>query len=268
MLTDSHAHLSTRPFHSDLDAVVARALDVGVTRMVAIGCDLVSSRECLAIADRFPGVWATVGVHPTNVTEVMETDWLDQLKEMTAHPRCAAMGEMGLDYYHPAPKGWTEADYRGRQQEFFSAQLALAADVRKNVVVHQRDRAGIDCWRDIVSIVRPWNRQLRAVFHCWTLPWAEAEPMVDEGHLISFTGIATYAHAPDVALCAATARAGTFMLETDSPYIPPVPHRGKRNEPAYLRHTAEKIAELRGISVADLTDMTNGVANSFFHFLK
>ena len=150
MLTDTHAHLDARYFHRDLDDVVARAMDAGVTRMVAIGCDVPSSRACLAIADRYSGVWAAVGVHPTYVTEVTEPDWLDQLREMTGHPRCAAMGEMGLDYHHDAPAGWTVADHRQRQQEFFSRQLGLAAEVGMNVVVHQRDRSGLECWNDIV----------------------------------------------------------------------------------------------------------------------
>lgn len=264
MLTDTHAHLDSRQLRDELPALIDRALAAGVTRIVAIGCDVESSRACLEIADRFPQVWATVGVHPCYVTEVTASDWLEQLRELAGHPRCVALGEMGLDYYHPAPDGWTETEYRARQQEFFRAQLALATETGKNVVVHQRDRKGLDCWRDIVDLVTPWNGRLRAVFHCWILPWAEAAPVVAAGHVISFTGIATYPKAPETHESAAAVPEGSFMLETDSPYIAPVPHRGQRNEPAWVRHTAERIAALRGVSLEHLAAVTNRTADAFF----
>jgi TatD DNase family protein len=266
MLTDSHAHLEAKALRDELPAVIERAVAAGVSRIIAIGCDIPTSRECIEIAEKFPQVWATAGVHPCYVTEVTEPDWREQLREIAQHPRCVALGEMGLDYYHNPPEGWTLADYRARQQEFFRAQLELAADVRKNVVVHQRDRSGMECWRDIVKIVTPFHGKLRAVFHCWVLPWAEAVPMIDAGHLISFTGIATYPNSGEVAACAAAAPDGSFMVETDSPYIAPVPHRGKRNEPAYVRHTAERIAQMRGVSLESLAATTSHTAGAFFGF--
>jgi TatD DNase family protein len=264
MLTDTHAHLESKALRHELPAVIDRAAAAGVSRIVAIGCDLPSSRACLDIAEKFPQVWATVGVHPCYVTDVTEPDWLEQLRKLTKHPRCVALGEMGLDYYHNPPDGWSLSDYRVRQKEFFRAQLELASEVKKNVVVHQRDRAGIDCWRDIVQLAAPFQGRLRAVFHCWILPWAEAAPTIEAGHLISFTGIATYPKAPEVAECAAAAPDGSFMLETDSPYIAPVPHRGQRNEPAYVRHTANRIAELRGVSLEHLAAVTSRTADDFF----
>lgn len=266
MLTDTHAHLDSRQLRDELPAVLDRAMAAGVTRVVAIGCDIPSSRACLELADTFPQVWATVGVHPCYVTEVTEPDWLAQLETMAAHPRCVALGEMGLDYYHNPPEGWSVADYRLRQQSFFDAQLELAAKAGKNVVVHQRDRSGLDCWRDIVKQVTPFHGRVQAVFHCWILPWAEAAPVVAQGHLISFTGIATYPKAPEVHEAAAAVPDGSFMLETDSPYIAPVPHRGQRNEPAYVRHTAERIAALRGVSLEHLAAATGRTADAFFKF--
>jgi len=266
MLTDTHAHLDSRQLRDELPALIQGAAAAGVTRIVAIGCDVESSRACLGIAERFPQVWATVGVHPCYVTEVTSPDWLEQLRELSGHPRCVALGEMGLDFYHNPPDGWSVADYRTRQAEFFSAQLALAAETGKNVVVHQRDRKGLDCWRDIVRLVTPWEGKLRAVFHCWILPWAEAEPIVNAGHLISFTGIATYTKAPETHESAAAVPDGGFMLETDSPYIAPVPHRGQRNEPAYVKHTAEAVARLRGVSLEHLSEVTNRTADGFFGF--
>lgn len=264
MLTDTHAHLEAGALRHDLPAVVERALASGVSRIVTIGCDIPTSRACLALAENFPQVWATAGVHPTYVTDIAESGWLEELRVMSLHPRCVALGEMGLDYYHDPPDGWSLADYRARQQDIFRAQLDLAAEAGKNVVVHQRDRTGMDCWRDIARVVTPFSGRLRAVFHCWILTWEEAAPVVAAGHLISFTGIVTYPKAVEVAACVAAASDGSFMLETDSPYLAPVPHRGQRNEPAYLLHTAERVAQLRGVSLEELAAATNSTADHFF----
>jgi TatD DNase family protein len=272
VFTDTHAHLDAKALRSDPKAILAAAHAAGVTRVVAIGCDVESSRACLALAEEHPTVWATVGLHPTYVVDDVEPaaandmSIIDALRELARHPRCVALGEMGLDYYHPAPEGWSDALYRQRQRAIFDAQLALAADLKKNVVVHQRDRTGDACWRDIQAAVAPWRGKVRAVFHCWLHPWSEAAPLIAEGHLISFTGIATYANAPTVAACAAEATPGSFMLETDSPYLAPKPMRGQRNEPAYLHHTAHAIARLRGDSLARLAEMTEHTAASFFGF--
>ena len=264
MLIDTHAHLISHAFEGGVDDLLARAEAVGVTRIVAIGCDVEGSRAGLAMAERYPQVWATVGVHPTYVTAEPAADWLEQLREMASHPRCVGIGETGLDFYHPAPEGWDWEEYIVRQKAFFEAQLALAAECGKNVVVHQRDRSGTPCWDAIKSMVEPWQGRLRAVFHCWLHPWEEAAPMIGAGHLISFTGITTYKNAPVVSQCAAQAPAGSFMVETDSPYLAPVPHRGKRNEPAFVRETAEWIARQRGITVEELAAMTGAVADEFF----
>lgn len=264
MLTDTHAHLVSHAFAEGVEEVLNRAELAGVHRIIAIGCDVAGSRAGLELAERYPQVWATVGVHPTYVTEEPAEDWLQQLQEMAAHPRCVGIGETGLDFYHPAPDGWEWDVYIARQKEFFEAQLKLASGCGKNVVVHQRDRSGTACWDAIKGIMEPWQGRLRAVFHCWLHPWEEAAPMVAAGNLISFTGIGTYKNAPVVSQCAAQAPAGSFMLETDSPYLAPVPHRGKRNEPAFVRETAEWIARQRSITVEELASMTGATADSFF----
>jgi len=264
MLIDTHVHLESDAFRGDEEGVISRAAAAGVTRMVAIGCDLASSRAALALARRFPGVRATVGVHPTYVTEVADEDWLEQLREMAQDPCCVGIGESGLDFYHAAPEGWSEAAYRDRQREFFGAQLGLAAECGLNVVVHQRDRVGRASWEEIRAMVGPWEGRLRCVFHCWVHPWSEAAPVVAAGHVVGFGGVVTYPKAEDAARAAAEAPLGTFVLETDGPYLAPVPYRGKRNEPAYLRQTAEKVAALRGMSVAALAEATTGVADGFF----
>ncbi|MES2706202.1 MAG: TatD family hydrolase [Verrucomicrobiota bacterium] len=264
MLTDTHAHLDSTRFTEDLEAVLARAEAAGVRRIVAIGCDIEGSRRGLELAERWPMVWATAGVHPTYVTEEPNADWREQLAEMARHPRCVGIGETGLDYYHPAPEGSTWEEYTARQKEFFAGQLEIAAAAGKNVVVHQRDRTGTACWDDIKTMVEPWHGKLSAVFHCFLHPWAEAAPLVALGHRISFTGIATYKNAPEVLACAAEAPDGSFFLETDSPYLAPVPHRGKRNEPAFVRATAETVAAARGVPPEKLAAVTEAAAAAFF----
>ncbi|MDB6132134.1 MAG: ycfH [Verrucomicrobiales bacterium] len=263
-LTDTHAHLDSTRFTDDLEEVLARAEAAGVRRIVAIGCDIEGSRRGLALAERWPMVWATVGVHPTYVMEEPHSDWREQLADMARHPRCVALGETGLDYYHPAPEGSAWEGYTAKQKEFFAGQLEIAAAAGKNVVVHQRDRSGTACWEDIKAMIQPWHGKLSAVFHCFLHPWAEAAPLVALGHRISFTGIATYKSAPEVAACAAKAPDGSFFLETDSPYLAPVPHRGKRNEPAFVRATAEAVASVRGVPLERLAAVTETAAGAFF----
>ncbi len=264
MLTDTHAHLASRQFKTDAGEAVSRAAAAGVTRIITIGTDPEDSEAGLRLSEAHPGVEAAVGVHPTSAHEITDPGWLEQIRELAQHSRCVALGEAGLDYFHPAPQGWTERDYRSRQVSFFQAQLALAAELGKNIVIHQRDRQGEDCWRDILRLMEPYHGRLRAVFHCWILPWAYAVPIIERGHLISFTGIATYPKAPEVLAAAAAATEGSFMLETDSPFLPPAPRRGRRNEPAYTRLTAEAIAEARGMELADLARVTSAAAADFF----
>jgi TatD DNase family protein len=233
--------------------------------MVTIGTDLEDSVRCVELANAHAQVFAAVGVHPCSVHEIEATDWLDQIRRLATDPKVAAIGEIGLDYFHPAPDGWTEERYHARQAEFFTAQLELAAETGLNIVVHQRDR-GDRCWEDIQRLVAPFHGKLRAVFHCFTHSWEAAQPLVEQGHLISFTGITTFNSAKEMQACATAATVGSFMLETDAPYLAPAPHRGKRCEPAFTSHTAEFIAKLRGVSLAQLAEETEHTANAFFRF--
>jgi TatD DNase family protein len=270
MLTDTHCHLASSKFAADREEVIARAIESGVTRMVAIGCDLEDSPACIALAESNDEIYATVGIHPCYVTEIDSDDWLDQLRALAANPRVAAVGEIGLDYYHPAPDGHTEEGYRSRQREVFIQQLELATDLDLNVVVHQRDcdTKNLPCWNDIKEIIAPFQGKLRAVFHCFIHDLAEAQKVLDQGHLISFTGVATYKNAKEVQTTAAAVPAGSFMLETDAPYLTPVPHRGKRCEPAHTADTAKHIADLRKQSLESLAAQTTATAEDFFRFLK
>jgi TatD DNase family protein len=266
MLIDTHCHLASRKFDPDRDAVITRAINSGVTHMIAIGCDLEDSRISLTLAQSHDEIHATVGIHPCYVTDIESEDWLDQLRQLAGRPRVAAIGEIGLDYYHPAPDGYSEEAYRTLQQEILTQQLELAAELELNVVIHQRDRdtENLPCWQDLQRIIAPFQGRLRAVFHCFIHSAAEAKKVLDQQHLISFTGVATYKNAKDVQATAAEVPAGQFMLETDSPYLTPVPHRGKRCEPANTRDIAQHIADLRKQSLESLAEETTATANQFF----
>ena len=266
MLTDTHCHLTSSKFDADRADVIARAIDSGVTRMITIGCDLEDSPACVAIAESHPEVFAAVGIHPCYVTELESPDWLDQIRRLAKNPRVAAIGELGLDYYHPAPDGHSEESYRSRQREVFQAQLELAAELGLNVVVHQRDRdtENVPCWRDILEIIEPFAGKLRAVFHCFIHDATEAQKVLDQDHLVSFTGVATYKNAREVQATAASVPPGSFMVETDAPYLTPVPHRGKRCEPAHTLGTARHIADLRNQNLEQLAAETNTTAEHFF----
>jgi len=259
MLIDTHCHLASYRLLEEIELIVKRACEQDVHAMVTIGTDLDDCRDCLKLAETYPNIYATVGVHPTSVTEVTAGDWLQQIEAMAQHPKVVAIGEIGLDYFHKAPEGWTRENYVARQKDFFRKQLNLAAQLGKNVVVHTRES-----WEDNVSEVSAFKGKLRAVFHCHTGSWQEAERVASDGHLVSFTGIATFKNALEVREAVIQAKAGQFMLETDSPYLAPVPYRGKRCEPSYVRLIAETIADFRGETVAELSEHTTATAEAFF----
>ena len=262
MLIDTHCHLNSSRFKKDLPDVISRAVDAGVTQMIAIGCDVESSRRAVEIAEQFPQVLCTVGVHPCYVMDVAEPDWLEQIAKLAEHPRVVAIGEIGLDYYH-APQGTTWEIYKARQAAFYQAQMELAVEQKFNIVVHQRN-----CFAESTALVAPFTGKLRAQFHCFINSYEDAKPLLADGHVISFTGIATYPKAPEVLACAVAAPAGSFMLETDAPYLTPQASKGQRCEPAHVRQTASVIAEARGVSLETLAAETTAKAREFFNLAQ
>lgn len=265
MLTDSHCHLASGQFSSDLDDVIERAITAKVSRMVAISTDLEDSSKCIEIANNNNCVYATIGIHPCSVTEIRNDNWIEEIRHMARKESVAAIGEIGLDYFHPAPSGWTEKSYRDLQGEFFHSQLELAAELGLNVVIHHRDR-GDECWKEINKIISPFHGKIRAVFHCFSSSWESAKPLIEQGHLISFTGIATFKNASEIQQCAKVCPVNSFMVETDSPYLAPVPFRGKRCEPFHAMTTAHFIADLRKIPIESLSEKTSETADLFFRF--
>ena len=284
MLIDTHAHLDFPDFASDLKDVLRRANDADVTRIITIGTSLESSRRAIELAEKHPAVFAAIGVHPTSVEEA-EDDVITPLRELAKKPRVVAIGETGLDY-HRLPSEQvakeeqvqvmsalrTETDeeieaqirdgaFKSKQASLFQQQLDLAAELGLNVVIHQRD-----AWEDTLKIMAPYAGKLRGVFHCFGGSLDQANEVLNLDDLVSFTGIVTFKNGAAVREVAAQIPLWKFMVETDCPYLAPVPFRGKRSEPAYTRIVAETIAAARKISFDELAEATTETAEKFFQF--
>lgn len=258
-LIDTHTHLGSRQFAADLPEVLARARAAGVAAMVAPAVDLANARAVLDIAEREPDVYAAVGIHPCDVDSVTGDDWVEELRALARHPKAVALGETGLDYFHAPPEGFTVERWRAWQKRVLRLHLELAVETGLPVVLHNRES-----WDDLVAEVAPFHGRVRAQFHCHTGTLEQARPLLEAGHVISFTGIVTFKNPGHMAEAAASAPAGTYMLETDAPYLAPMPHRGKRCEPAYVAHTAAKVAELRGQTLEQVVAETAATARAFF----
>ncbi|MCF7784971.1 MAG: TatD family hydrolase [Prosthecobacter sp.] len=260
MFFDTHTHLGSKQFDGDLPAVLERARAAGVTRMVAPATHLENARKLLAIAENESDVRVAVGIHPCDADSVIGESWINELRELASHPKVCAIGEIGFDYFHAPPEGFTLADWKAHQARVLTAQLELASELKLNVILHNRES-----WDDLTALVLPFSDRLRGVFHCFTGTLEQAQPLLERGHLISFTGIVSFKNAGLIAETARRVPAGGFMIETDAPYLSPVPHRGKRCEPAYVADTARAIAALRDEAVEKIAADTSHTALHFFH---
>jgi len=284
MLIETHAHLDYPDFANDLDDVLRRANDAGVTRIITIGTSLESSRRAIDMAEKHSAVFAAIGVHPTSVEEA-EDDVITPLRELAKNPRVVAIGETGLDYHQlPSEKVAkekqvqvmtalrTETDeeieaqirdgaYKSKQASLFQQQLDLAVELGLNAVIHQRD-----AWEDTLKIMEPYTGKLRGVFHCFGGALDQANEVLSLDHLVSFTGIVTFKNGAAVREVAAQVPLWKFMVETDCPYLAPVPFRGKRCEPAHTRIVAEAIAAARAVPFEEIAEATTETAGKFFRF--
>jgi TatD DNase family protein len=265
MLTDSHCHLASHRFSpEEISALLESAHAAEVSRLVTLSTGLDDVSANLAIAQN-PAVHACIGIHPCDVHHAPD----DAVSKLAAHVndlRVCAVGETGLDYYHPAPDGWEEDQFRERQRRFLREHFELAASAKLNIVIHTRDREGIASFEDALAIYKNYSSSVRAVFHCFIGTWKNAQRVLELNGLVSFGGVLTFKTAHEVRETALHCPAGSFMMETDSPYLAPEPHRGKRNEPAFVRHSAERLASLRGESLKELADHTSAAASKFFRF--
>ena len=263
-MTDSHCHLGSYKFsREEVPDLIARAHEHGVHRMITLATDPDDLAINLEIAHAFPEVSACIGIHPCDVHQCPD-DFESLLRPHLSDPKVAAIGETGLDYFHPAPEGWSEEDYHARQRDFLRRHFEIAKDAKLNIVIHTRDRSGTRSFDDALKIYADFADDVRAVFHCFPGPPELAERVFEAGGLISFTGIATFKKAEAVVETVKAAPVGSFMLETDSPYLSPVPHRGKRCEPAFTKFTAEAIALQRDTPLENLICETEMVVENFF----
>lgn len=265
MLTDSHCHLASHRFDpEEVPSIIARAQAAGVTRLVSLATCLDDLEKNLSIAEH-PDVFTCLGIHPCDVHNAPD-DAPDRIAAHLADPRVCGVGETGLDYFHPAPDGWSEEDYRARQRDFLRRHFEIASAAGLNVVLHTRDRSGTGSLDDALAIYQDYHRQTRAVFHCFIADIAHARRVFELGGIVSFGGVCTFKSAKVARETAIDCPAGSFLLETDAPYLAPEPHRGQRNEPAFTRNTAEFLAAARGESLDQLAAHTNATADGFFRF--
>ena len=243
-LIDSHVHLDDAKFDADRDATIERALAAGVERMMAIGTgngpqDL---EVAVRLADRYPFIYATVGVHPHDASKATPETWT-RMCALAAHPKVLAVGEIGLDYHY-------DLSPRDVQREVFERQLALAAECAKPIVIHTRE-----AWDDTLAIL---GAQWRGggIMHCFTGNETQARQALDLGFHLSFGGVLTFPKAEEVRRAARLAPEDRLLVETDCPYLAPVPHRGKRNEPAFVVETARRLAEVRGTAPEAIAEAT------------
>ena len=265
MLTDSHCHLASHRFLTDeIHGLIGRAQTAGVLRMVTLATSLEDLPANLTIADN-ESVFCGIGIHPCDVHHAPD-DAVEQLSAFTTDPRVCVIGETGLDYYHPAPDGWDEATFRARQHRMLHQHFELAMATGLNVVIHTRDQKGHASFEDALRIYRDYHTSVRAVFHCFSGAWESAKHVLDLGGMVSFGGVATFKNARRVIETLGHCPPGSFMLETDAPYLAPEPFRGQRNEPAYVRSIAEHIASVRGETLETLALHTEQAADGFFRF--
>lgn len=241
-LTDSHAHLDFYGSDQVIEEVVARAKENGITRIITVADKLESSYRAVEIAKKYEGVYAAIGVHPHEAKSV-NPDTIKELKKLAKEPEVVAIGEIGLDYYkNHSP--------RTVQQKVFAQQLELAIGLNLPVIIHDRDAD-----EDMLKIVTK-HRPKRGVFHCFSGDIALAQTVLAMNFYISIAGSVTFKNAGGLTEIAKFVPLTKLLIETDSPYLTPQPHRGRKNEPAYVRFVAEKIAELKGISLSAVSAST------------
>ena len=264
---DTHAHLDYPEFAADFSAVLERAHAAGITQMISIGTDLESSQRAIKLSEEHASIFAVVGWHPSNALEAPE-DLRPALRQLAAHPRVVGIGETGLDYYRlpSAQSGGTAADdahYKAKQAAIFQQQLEIAVEFGLNCVIHQR--AALE---DTLAQLQPFSDRVRGVFHCFVDDATAMRRILAMRSLVSFTGIATFKNGQSVRDTLAATPLDQFMLETDCPYLAPVPYRGKRCEPAYVKEIAAAAAQVKGCTLEELSAATCVTARKFFHKLS
>lgn len=254
-MIDSHCHLDSKVYRGQLEELLAEAQAAGVHTVVNIGVDLPSSELSIALAEQHDMLYATVGVHPHDA-KTLDDRALARLKELATHRKVVAIGEIGLDYYR-------DMSPRPVQREVFRRQLELAVELKMPIVIHTRE-----AFEDTLEIVRDFAPMLPGgVFHCFPGSTEEAEQVIEMGFIISVGGIITYKNA-GMARVAAEIPLEKIIIETDAPYLTPMPHRGTTNRPALVKLVAAKLAELRGTSVAEIEKVTDRNSRKLYRLVE
>ena len=250
MLFDTHAHLNDPAFDEDREALMAGLADKGIGLVMNAGCSLESSRDIIRMAERYPWLYASVGSHPDSADEVNEAV-IEEYRKLCCHEKVKAIGEIGLDYYY-------EDIPREIQKKAFRMQMALANELDMPVIIHEREAHD-----DGMRIVKEFPK-VKGVFHCYSGSAEMARQLVNMGWYIGFTGVLTFKNARKAVETAASVPLERIVLETDCPFMAPEPFRGKRNDPGYLPKMAEKLAEIRGISVEEAIAVTTENAKRLY----
>lgn len=249
-MIDSHCHLADKAFDPDRMQAIARAKNAGVSAMVTIGDTIQESEKCLQLAEKYDDLYFTAGVHPHHAKDWSDSD-ADRLRALLAHPKAKAVGEIGLDYHY-------DFSPHEVQKTVFRAQLMLAKELGLPAVVHCREAVA-----DVRAIVEEVDAG-QFVLHCCTEKWDDVEWILERGSLLSFTGIVTFPSSLDVQETARNCPLESMMVETDAPYLAPIPHRGKRCEPAYVVQTARFLAAEKGMSLEQFDPVVHATTTAFF----
>lgn len=252
MLVDSHAHLDDSAYAEDLTAVIQRAKENGVSRIINIGADMDSSAKSLELSEKYEQIYAAVGIHPQDVVNAKAKDY-DQLAAWLKLPKVVALGEIGLDYYYD------DGAPRELQRKIFIEQIDVAKQMNKPIVVHNRDAHG-----DVMDILKKEAKGLTGVMHCYSGSWEMAKELIKMNFFLSVGGPVTFKNSAKLPEIVAKIPLEYLLLETDCPYLTPQPYRGKRNEPAYIKIIAEKIAQIRNITVEELAVATTDNVKNIF----
>ena len=261
MFVDSHAHLDGKQFDSDREQVIARARGAGVETIVAIGIgDGPANVDCgIRLAEQHSFIYATIGIHP-HEAKLATDEAFKRMETLARHPKVIGWGEIGLDYYY-------DHSPRETQKQVFLKQMELAAAAKLPIIIHCRPSDGSDdAWEDCLRLIQQhWAPTgLGGILHCFTGTVAHARRAVDLGFLVSFAGNITFPKAQQIRDAAVEVALDRLLIETDCPFLSPVPNRGKRNEPAFVAETARKLGELRGLSAKEIGERTSGNFYTFF----
>jgi TatD DNase family protein len=264
---DSHCHLDMEPLAGEFEAAIERATKADVSMMINVGASMRGSKRSVELANLYPNIWASVGLHPHDAETILDMEsTVEELRTLAKNDKVVAIGEIGLDYFDFETKGEVTQKIKDEQKKLFEAQLELALELKKPVIIHTRD-----AWADTLSIVTSYNLQVTnsvpGVVHCFTGGPAEVAPFLELGFYIGFTGFITFEQSKfdDIREAVKVVPIDRILTETDAPFLAPEPHRGKTNEPAFVVEVAKKIAEVKGAKIEEVALCSENNAKKVFN---